>query len=71
MSKIEDKSNIRCSFCGKSQSEVQRLVAGPGVYICNECIELCQEIIEDDYTLEPPDLKTIPKPHEIVEPLDS
>ncbi len=71
MSKIEDKSNIRCSFCGKSQSEVQRLVAGPGVYICNECIELCQEIIEDDYTLEPPDLKTIPKPHEIVETLNS
>ena len=71
MSKIEDKSNIRCSFCGKSQSEVQRLVAGPGVYICNECIELCQEIIEDDYTLEPPDLKTIPKPYEIVETLNS
>lgn len=71
MSKIEDKSNIRCSFCGKSQSEVQRLVAGPGVYICNECIELCQEIIEDDYTLELPDLKTIPKPHEIVETLNS
>ena len=71
MSKIEDKSNIRCSFCGKSQSEVQRLVAGPGVYICNECIELCQEIIEDDYTLEPPDLKTRPKPHELVETLNS
>lgn len=62
MSKIEDKSNIRCSFCGKSQSEVQRLVAGPGVYICNECIELCQEIIEDDYTLERPTLKRYQNP---------
>jgi ATP-dependent Clp protease ATP-binding subunit ClpX len=45
----DDVKEIRCSFCGKSQSQVKRMVAGPGVYICNECIELCQEIIEEDF----------------------
>lgn len=70
MAKSDDKSNVRCSFCGKSQNEVTRLVAGPGVNICNECIALCQEIIEDDRLNEPIELDGIPKPHEIVATLD-
>ncbi len=47
MSRTDDNLP-KCSFCGKDQEEVRRLIAGPGVYICNECIDLCQEIIEDD-----------------------
>ena len=39
---------LQCSFCGKSQNEVKKLIAGPGVYICNECIDICNEIINDD-----------------------
>ena len=39
---------LKCSFCGKSQKQVKKLIAGPGVYICNECIDLCNEIIEED-----------------------
>ena len=42
-----DERILRCSFCGKSQDEVKRLIAGPGVYICNECVDLCQDILED------------------------
>ena len=49
MSKGYEKSQLKCSFCGKPQDKVGRLVAGPGVYICEECIELCAEIIEDGY----------------------
>ena len=41
-------SGLNCNFCGKSQKEVKKLIAGPGVYICDECIELCTEIIQDD-----------------------
>ena len=44
----EQNKLIRCSFCGKTQEAVQRIIAGPGVYICNECIEVCNNIIEDD-----------------------
>lgn len=47
MPKNEDNRMITCSFCGKNQNEVQRLIAGQGVYICNECVELCQSILED------------------------
>lgn len=47
MSQVKDDA-FRCSFCRKSQSEVKKLIAGPGVYICNECIDICNEIIEDD-----------------------
>ncbi len=43
---------LRCSFCGKSQLNVAKLIAGPGVYICNECIELCREIIEEELSHE-------------------
>lgn len=67
----DDTKQLKCSFCGKAQEQVRRLVAGPGVYICNECIELCKEIIEEDYqdasTFEMGD---IPKPAEIVAALD-
>ena len=41
-------SNVKCSFCGKMQDEVERIVAGPGVYICNECIDVCSNIVEND-----------------------
>jgi ATP-dependent Clp protease ATP-binding subunit ClpX len=63
---------LHCSFCGKSQDEVKKLIAGPMVYICNECIELCNEIIQDEAKKERFDyIKTsIPKPHEIRKLLD-
>ena len=48
MSKIEDKQ-VRCSFCGKREGQVKRLIAGPGVFICDECIDLCCDILHDDY----------------------
>jgi ATP-dependent Clp protease ATP-binding subunit ClpX len=67
----DEKSQLKCSFCGKTQDQVKKLVAGPGVYICDECIELCNEIIEeelaDDVGFE---LSDIPKPVEIREILD-
>ena len=49
MAKYEDKKTVRCSFCGKSQEDVRRIIAGPGVYICDECIGLCSSIIEEEY----------------------
>jgi len=67
----DDKGQLKCSFCGKLQDQVKKLVAGPGVYICDECIELCNEIIEEelseDLGLEIGDL---PKPKEINDILD-
>ncbi|MDS1030482.1 ATP-dependent Clp protease ATP-binding subunit ClpX [Bacillota bacterium LX-D] len=67
----DDKGQLKCSFCGKLQDQVKKLVAGPGVYICDECIELCNEIIEeelnDDLGFEVGD---IPKPKEIRDILD-
>ena len=48
MAKLDDKRNLRCSFCGKHQDKVKRLIAGPGVYICDECIALCQELISGE-----------------------
>ena len=62
----------RCSFCGKTQDQVRRIIAGPGAYICNECISLCQEIIADDMDLmaSAPDLGQIPTPSEMKEVLD-
>src|SRR5690625_3454467 len=67
----EEKGQLKCSFCGKSQEQVRKLVAGPGVYICDECIELCNEIVEEELgTAESPDLEEIPKPKEICETLD-
>lgn len=62
---------MKCSFCGKSQEQVRKLVAGPGVYICDECIELCTEIVEEELGHEEElDLKDIPKPKEIRSILD-
>src|SRR5436853_4915745 len=57
---------LKCSFCGKSQKQVKKLIAGPGVYICDECIDLCNEIIEEELS-ETPELKLdeLPKPIEI------
>jgi ATP-dependent Clp protease ATP-binding subunit ClpX len=62
---------LKCSFCGKSQKQVKKLIAGPGVYICDECIDLCNEIIEEELS-ESSDLKwdELPKPIEICEFLD-
>ena len=56
-----------CSFCGKPQEQVRRLVAGPGVFICDECVELCREIIEEDYSdATNVELEELPKPHEMM-----
>lgn len=65
-------SNLFCSFCGKSQDEVKKLIAGPSVYICDECIELCNDIIAEEYEKEDATRKstTIPKPAEIKKSLD-
>jgi len=64
--------NLLCSFCGKSQEEVKKLIAGPSVYICDECIQLCNEIIAEEYTQETKDDSTeqLLKPSEIKEVLD-
>src|SRR5438270_10718665 len=57
---------LTCSFCGKSQNDVRKLIAGPGVYICNECIDICNEIINDDEQAATPTARThLPKPAEI------
>jgi ATP-dependent Clp protease ATP-binding subunit ClpX len=61
---------LRCSFCGKSQNEVKKLIAGPGVYICNECIDICNEIINDDENAENIGATPLPKPQEIKAFLD-
>jgi ATP-dependent Clp protease ATP-binding subunit ClpX len=67
----DEKGQLKCSFCGKTQEQVRKLVAGPGVYICDECIELCTEIVEEELgTEEEVELKDIPKPMEILEILD-
>jgi ATP-dependent Clp protease ATP-binding subunit ClpX len=67
----EEKGQLKCSFCGKSQDQVRKLVAGPGVYICDECIELCNEIVEEELgSDEEIDLQNLPKPQEICNILD-
>jgi ATP-dependent Clp protease ATP-binding subunit ClpX len=67
----EEKGQLKCSFCGKSQSQVRKLVAGPGVYICDECIELCTEIVQEELAKEEEvEFKDVPKPKEICEILD-
>jgi ATP-dependent Clp protease ATP-binding subunit ClpX len=70
--KRDDNANLSCSFCGKSQREVRKLIAGPTVYICDECIELCNDIIAEEYGQEEPRRETsrTPKPHEIKAVLD-
>ena len=70
MPKYEEKGPVKCTFCGKTQDEVHRIIAGPGVYICNECVELCREIIEEDTATQPVDLSDVPKPREIMDVLN-
>ena len=72
MSKFDEKKQLKCSFCGKNQDQVKRLVAGPGVYICNECVELCFDIIdEEEYEIiASSGTMEIPKPKEIKGILD-
>ena len=75
-----DDSRLKCSFCGKSQDQVKKLIAGPEVYICDECVELCNEILDEEFfdskdkdgDVEAPEVseKPIPKPHEIKAYLD-
>lgn len=70
MTKYDDSRQLKCSFCGKSQEQVRRLVAGPGVYICDECIELCQDIISEEFAAMEKSSGTkegfkLPKPKEI------
>ncbi len=73
MAKYEGTELLKCSFCGKSQKQVKKLIAGPGVYICDECIELCNEIIEEELAEGDGEIgfTELPKPHEIYEFLDS
>ena len=67
----DDRGQMKCSFCGKAQEQVRKLVAGPGVYICDECIELCNEIIEEEFSGEEEvDFQNVPKPKEISKILD-
>ncbi len=62
----DSNEQLLCSFCGKSQRQVKKLIAGPGVYICDECIDLCNEIIDEELTGAPTfDLENLPKPMEI------
>ena len=72
MKKREDNANLSCSFCGKSQREVKKLIAGPTVYICDECIELCNDIIAEEYGRDetPAPVSRVPKPKEIKDSLD-
>ena len=51
--KVDDRKQLRCSFCNKTQDQVRKLIAGPGVYICDECIEICSEIIEEEFDQDP------------------
>ncbi|WP_107603592.1 ATP-dependent Clp protease ATP-binding subunit ClpX [Clostridioides difficile] len=71
MSKYEEKRQLKCSFCGKNQDQVRRLIAGPNVYICDECVELCDEIIQEEIedTIDE-DTTSLPKPKEMMEILN-
>ena len=73
MTKFDDSRQLTCSFCGKPQDQVRRLVAGPGVYICDECIALCEVIIREEFAAderaEEYELAELPKPKEIAETL--
>jgi ATP-dependent Clp protease ATP-binding subunit ClpX len=67
----DEKGQLKCSFCGKAQEQVKKLIAGPGVYICDECIELCNEIIDEELNDEVSlDMGNLPKPKEIKAILD-
>ena len=67
----DSNEQLLCSFCGKSQRQVKKLIAGPGVYICDECIDLCNEIIDEELVAPPTfDISSLPKPREIYDVLD-
>jgi len=68
--KKDENDNLFCSFCGKNQSEVRKLIAGPAVYICDECIQLCSEIIEEESEKDAKDIEHVMVPKEIKEKLD-
>ena len=72
MARIGESGDLlKCSFCGKSQKQVKKLIAGPGVYICDECIDLCNEIIEEELNeASEASWGDLPKPREIFEFLD-
>ena len=66
MTKKNDKDSLFCSFCGKNQKEVKKLIAGPTVFVCDECVELCMDIIKEDTKNNKIKIKqNIPKPREI------
>ncbi|MBS6554012.1 MAG: hypothetical protein KH321_08755, partial [Clostridium sp.] len=75
-----DDSRLKCSFCGKTQDQVKKLIAGPEVYICDECVELCNEILDEEFfenkdkgekeEVKEADISSVPKPHEIKAYLD-
>ncbi|HBG48846.1 MAG TPA: ATP-dependent Clp protease ATP-binding subunit ClpX [Cyanobacteria bacterium UBA9971] len=74
-----DDSRLKCSFCGKTQDQVKKLIAGPEVYICDECVDLCNEILDEEFldsseekeeNIEAPKLAEVPKPHEVKSYLD-
>src|SRR5260364_333278 len=74
MARIGESGDLfKCSFCGKSQKQVKKLIAGPGVYICDECIELCNEIIEEEFSSsdEAGWVEDLPRPRELCEFLDA
>src|SRR5437879_4534888 len=67
----EGNGTLKCSFCGKSQNDVRKLIAGPTVYICDECIELCNDIIAEEWEEEKSrEIRSLPKPAEIKNVLD-
>ncbi len=67
----EGNGSLKCSFCGKSQNDVRKLIAGPTVYICDECIELCNDIIAEEWEEEKSrEIRSLPKPAEIKSALD-
>ena len=75
MSNNKDIRHLHCSFCGKSEEQVKKLIEGPGVYICNECVDLCFEIFEDEFDNVPEEavekeIQDLPKPKEIKAFLD-
>lgn len=76
MQKNEKGRAVRCSFCGKVQDDVERIIAGPGVYICDECVKVCSNIIENDLyedselSYETEGVAELPKPEEIKKILD-
>ena len=71
MTKKNDKDSLFCSFCGKNQKEVKKLIAGPTVFVCDECVELCMDIIKEDTKNNKTKIKKdTPKPSEIKKFLD-